>query len=77
VTFTFACYADILKEKRGSVFHQSVMLVFFKSFAGARVSPPVLLDIRYDDLHDVLAVEEKIPPTPLKLPFFVRFYDFV
>jgi hypothetical protein len=58
----FACYADILKEKMGSLFHQIIMLVFFKSFSGTRVFSPVLLDIGDDDLDDAPTVEEEMPP---------------
>jgi len=58
----FDCYADILKEKRGSLFCQTSVLVFFKSFSGTRASPPVLLDIGYNALDDAPAVEEEVPP---------------
>jgi hypothetical protein len=57
-----ACYADILKGKIGSLFHQIVILVFFNLFSGTRASPPVLLGIGDDDLDDALTVEGEMPP---------------
>ena len=45
-----------------SLFRQTSMLVFFKSFLGTRASPSVLLDIGYNALDDAPAVEEEVPP---------------
>jgi hypothetical protein len=57
------CYADILKEKMGSLFGQTSVLVLFKPFSGTRASPPVLLDIGCNALDDAPAVKEEVPPS--------------
>ena len=56
------CYADILKEKSGSLFRRTSVLVFFKSFSGTCTSPSVLLDTGYNAVDDGPAVEEEMPP---------------
>jgi hypothetical protein len=40
---------------------QCSVLAFFKSSSGTRASPPVLLDIGDDHLHDQSAVKEEVP----------------
>jgi hypothetical protein len=57
------CYADILKEKRRSLFGQTSVLVLSKSFSRTRASPPVLLDIGCNALDDTPAVKEEVPPS--------------
>jgi len=56
------CYADVLKEKRGSLFRQTSVLGSFKSFSGTRSTPPVLLTIGYNALDEAPTVEEEMPP---------------
>ena len=50
------------EENVGSLFRQTSVLVFFKSFSGTLASPPALLDIGYNALDDARTVEEEMPP---------------
>ena len=54
------------------------MVSFFKSSSGTRSSPPVLLDIGNDDLHDQPAVKEELPHfyNAIFLSDFVFFCNF-
>jgi hypothetical protein len=61
ITRMLACCKGILKEKKRSLSLQCSVLAFFKSSSGTRASPPVLLDIAHDDLHDQPAVKEEVP----------------
>jgi len=62
------CYADVLKEKRGSLFRQTSVLGSFTLFLGTHASPPVPLDIGYNALDGAPTVEEEMPP-PLNAIF--------
>ena len=57
-----SCYGSILQEKRSFFLHNSV-LDFFKSSAGTRALPPVLMDTGHND-HDDLPTFQKegLPP---------------
>jgi hypothetical protein len=48
--------------KKKSLFCQTAVLDFFRSFSGPHASPPVLLDTGDDDLDDSPTVEEEAPP---------------
>jgi len=61
------CYADILKEGRGSLFRQNSVLVFFQSFSETRASPPALLDIGYNALDGAPTVEEEMPSSQIAI----------
>jgi hypothetical protein len=61
ITRMLVCCKDILKEKKRSLNRQRSVIAFFKSSLWTRASPPVLLDIGYDDLHDQPAVQEEVP----------------
>jgi hypothetical protein len=47
-----SCYGNILQEKRSFTLHISA-LHFFKSSAGTRASPPVLMDTGHHDQDDL------------------------
>jgi hypothetical protein len=51
----------ILKEKKMSLSCQTTMLCFFNTFAGARASPTVLLDIADDGPDDPPTVQDEAP----------------
>jgi hypothetical protein len=53
----FAFHDEILKDKKGSLSRQSSGFDFF------RASPPVLLEIGYDDPDDRRTDSEEVPPS--------------
>jgi len=66
-----SCYGNILQEKRSFSLHTSV-LDFFKSFAGTRVSPPVLMDTGHNDQDDLPTFQEE----GLSLKSYISFFFF-
>jgi hypothetical protein len=55
-----ACYQGILKEKK-SLPRQALLFDLFKSSSITPASPPLLLDIGYDDPVDPPTVQEEVP----------------
>jgi hypothetical protein len=67
-----ACYKEIVKGQKMTLFHRTSVFGFFKISSGTLTSPPGLSDIGDDHPADRPTVQVEIPPP--SCVFFVRFY---
>jgi hypothetical protein len=69
-----ACYKEIVKGQKMTLFHRTSVFYFFKISSGTLTSPPGLSDIRDDHRADRPTVQMEILPPSCVL--FFRFHFF-